>query len=41
MYKKKLLKVILVQFPTEFLKRDNLSPTITSKEGLVPSAVFT
>lgn len=31
----------LVLFPMNFLKRENLSPTIGTKEGLVPSSVFT
>uniref|UniRef100_A0AC34Q529 Phospholipase n=1 Tax=Panagrolaimus sp. JU765 TaxID=591449 RepID=A0AC34Q529_9BILA len=31
----------LVQFPTNFLLKENLSPQITSKEGLVPSSLFT
>jgi len=41
--KENLKKLIgnLVNFPMDFLKQENLSPTITSKEGLVPSAVFT
>lgn len=31
----------LVEFPLNFLCKANLTPGITSKEGLVPSAVFT
>uniref|UniRef100_A0A0K0FWD0 phospholipase D n=1 Tax=Strongyloides venezuelensis TaxID=75913 RepID=A0A0K0FWD0_STRVS len=31
----------LVIFPRKFLRRQNLQPAITSKEGLVPSSVFT
>uniref|UniRef100_A0A0K0EG49 Phospholipase n=1 Tax=Strongyloides stercoralis TaxID=6248 RepID=A0A0K0EG49_STRER len=31
----------LVVFPRKFLRRQNLQPAITSKEGLVPSSVFT
>ncbi|KAI6194536.1 Phospholipase [Aphelenchoides besseyi] len=30
----------LVQFPHEFLKSENLAPTITSKEGIVPSSLL-
>ncbi|KAK6023680.1 hypothetical protein OSTOST_10525, partial [Ostertagia ostertagi] len=32
---------VLVEFPLNFLCKANLTPGITSKEGLVPSAVFT
>uniref|UniRef100_A0A914Z7J7 Phospholipase n=1 Tax=Panagrolaimus superbus TaxID=310955 RepID=A0A914Z7J7_9BILA len=41
--KQKLKHIIgnLVQFPTNFLLKENLSPQLTSKEGLVPSALFT
>jgi phospholipase D1/2 len=41
--KQKLKHVVgnLVQFPTNFLLKENLSPQITSKEGLVPSSLFT
>ncbi|KAI1726716.1 phospholipase D active site motif domain-containing protein [Ditylenchus destructor] len=41
--KEKLKNLIgsLVIFPWDFLKKENLTPTIRSKEGLVPSAVFT
>lgn len=41
--KEKIKKIVgnLVVFPTEFLKKENLAPAITTKEGLVPSAVFT
>lgn len=35
------LKGVLVDFPLNFLCRAVLTPGITSKEGLVPSAVFT
>lgn len=35
------LKGVLVDFPLNFLCRATLTPGITSKEGLVPSAVFT
>lgn len=31
----------LVEFPVYFLKQEDLTPTITTKEGLVPSAIFT
>ncbi|MFH4983660.1 hypothetical protein AB6A40_010369 [Gnathostoma spinigerum] len=31
----------LVEFPTDFLLKENLAPSIASKEGLVPSSVFT
>uniref|UniRef100_A0AC35U608 Phospholipase n=1 Tax=Rhabditophanes sp. KR3021 TaxID=114890 RepID=A0AC35U608_9BILA len=31
----------LVEFPRKFLIRQNLQPALTSKEGLVPSSVFT
>ncbi|CAD5212970.1 unnamed protein product [Bursaphelenchus okinawaensis] len=31
----------IVQFPESFLCNEDLSPTITTKEGLVPSAIFT
>lgn len=41
--KQKLKQVVgnLVQFPTNFLLKENLSPQISSKEGLVPSSLFT
>uniref|UniRef100_A0A914HQS8 Phospholipase n=1 Tax=Globodera rostochiensis TaxID=31243 RepID=A0A914HQS8_GLORO len=32
---------LLVEFPINFLRRENLSPTFASKEGLVPTSVFT
>ncbi|VDO64576.1 unnamed protein product [Haemonchus placei] len=35
------LNGVLVEFPLNFLCKANLTPGITSKEGLVPSAVFT
>uniref|UniRef100_A0A7E4VB52 Phospholipase n=1 Tax=Panagrellus redivivus TaxID=6233 RepID=A0A7E4VB52_PANRE len=40
--KSRLRKTIgnLVQFPTMFLVKENLSPQITSKEGLAPTALF-
>lgn len=31
----------LVEFPIHFLRKENLSPTLASKEGLVSSSVFT
>jgi len=31
----------VVEFPINFLRRENLAPTISSKEGLVPSLIFT
>uniref|UniRef100_A0AC34F7V6 Phospholipase n=1 Tax=Panagrolaimus sp. ES5 TaxID=591445 RepID=A0AC34F7V6_9BILA len=41
--KQKLKHIVgnLVQFPCNFLLKENLSPQLTSKEGLVPSALFT
>ena len=43
MAKAKLQQIVgnLVMFPTNFLVKENLSPQITSKEGLVPSSLFT
>ncbi|KAK0393419.1 hypothetical protein QR680_000203 [Steinernema hermaphroditum] len=35
------LRGSLVEFPTKFLLKENLSPSIASKEGLVPTSVFT
>ncbi|KAL3120771.1 hypothetical protein niasHT_008063 [Heterodera trifolii] len=32
---------LLVEFPIHFLRHENLSPTFASKEGLVPTSVFT
>lgn len=31
----------LVEFPLNFLRKVNLAPSIASKEGLVPTSVFT
>jgi hypothetical protein len=31
----------LVEFPIHFLRKENLSPTLASKEGLVSSSIFT
>uniref|UniRef100_A0A1I7ZS77 Phospholipase n=1 Tax=Steinernema glaseri TaxID=37863 RepID=A0A1I7ZS77_9BILA len=35
------LRGSLVEFPIKFLLNENLSPSIASKEGLVPTSVFT
>jgi hypothetical protein len=41
--KEKLKDIVgnLVEFPIKFLGLENLSPAITTKEGLVPNIVFT
>ncbi|KAL7071209.1 hypothetical protein ACQ4LE_009433 [Meloidogyne hapla] len=41
--KERLSKLVgfLVEFPVNFLRRENLSPTFASKEGLVSSSIFT
>ncbi|KAF7634235.1 Phospholipase [Meloidogyne graminicola] len=41
--KEQLSKLVgfLVEFPVHFLRKENLSPTLVSKEGLVSSSIFT
>jgi phospholipase D1/2 len=41
--REQLAKVVgfLVEFPIHFLRKENLSPTFASKEGLVSSSIFT
>uniref|UniRef100_A0A915N8N7 Phospholipase n=1 Tax=Meloidogyne javanica TaxID=6303 RepID=A0A915N8N7_MELJA len=41
--KERLSKLVgfLVEFPVNFLRKENLSPTFASKEGLVSSSIFT
>lgn len=35
------LRGSVVRFPEQFLCNESLAPSVTSKEGLVPSSVFT